>query len=55
MRVTASGLALTSRPGERTLAGSKALKRGLTPTGLRQQTCLWRKGPTPGGPGESGG
>jgi hypothetical protein len=46
---------LNSRPGERTLAGSKALKCGLTPMGLRQSKCLWYEGPTPGGPGESEG
>jgi len=41
---------LNSRPGERTLAGSKALKRGLTPTGLRQQHASVTEGPLLEGP-----
>jgi hypothetical protein len=39
---------LNNRPWERTLAGSKALKWGLSSTGLRQQNAVARKGSSPG-------
>jgi hypothetical protein len=43
------GFGLIHRPEERTLAGSKALKCGLSPMGLRQIKCRLNKVSTSGG------